>query len=104
MRFLKVEIYTKRERNKAISQLVDAITEADGWVSGHQLFSNMAASISFEIPSVHISELLQTLEGCGFSPRVDNAFEARPGDVKGTISITFIHEEPDMKRDVPAFG
>ncbi len=104
MSLLKIEIYTKRERNQAISDLVDAVNSSDGWVSGHQLFSNVAASIAFEIPYEGLTNFLSKLEGCDFTPHVAEAPLPKGKEIKGTIAITFIHEEPDMKRDVPAFG
>lgn len=104
MRLLKIEIYTKRERNQAISDLVDAVNSADGWVSGHQFFSNVAASIAFELPSGGLTGFLTKLGGCGFTPHVHEAPPPKGKEIKGTIAITFIHDEPDMKRDVPAFG
>ncbi len=104
MHILKIEIITRIERNKALQLLMDGIQSCEGWIVNHQLFSNMSASIIFEIPSDEICKFYEKLQSSGFNINADENFVGKTSDVRGSIAITFIHEEPDLKRDVPAFG
>jgi len=108
MKPLRIEIITKVERNEAISLVREAIGSSDGWIVTHQLFSNLSASIVFEIPGGEAEGLLVRLKDAGLNPKVEGDTPDAQGDAKGEmrgfIALTFIHGEPDMKRDVPAFG
>ncbi len=45
------------------------------------------------------------LKEAGFNPKLQDALPAGgAGDIRGSISVTFLHDEPDLKRDVQAFG
>ncbi|MEX0297648.1 MAG: hypothetical protein AB3N28_01160 [Kordiimonas sp.] len=105
MKFLRIEIVTKTDRQQALSQINDVISANEGWISNHQLFSNMAAAISFEMPVEYVENFLLGLKEIGFNPKPqDEIPETGSGDIRGSISVTFLHDEPDLKRDVPAFG
>lgn len=105
MKPFRLEIITKMERNKAISLVREAIGASEGWIVTHQLFSNLSASIIFEMPYLEAAGFLTRLKEAGFSTAVENGIPKGKGDdIRGVLSVTFIHDEPDMKRDVPAFG
>ena len=112
MKPFRIEIITTVERNEAISLVREAIGASEGWIVTHQLFSNLSASIVFEMPNIEAENLLSRLKDAGFSLKVEggiphaqrDAKGAAKGEMSGFISLTFIHDEPDMKRDVPAFG
>jgi hypothetical protein len=104
MTFLRLEITTHIERNHAITLISQAIKSTGGWIVNHKLFSNTLASISFEIPSSQITYFIESLKVAGFEADVVGDLPASPkGEVSGILSINFVHSEPDMKRDIPAF-
>jgi hypothetical protein len=103
--FFRVEIATRMERNGAIACVRNAIVECGGWVTGHQLFSNMAASISFEAPMGAAETFVAALRTADLHPTFKDAIPSgTEGDLRVGVSLTFIHDEPDLKREVPAFG
>jgi hypothetical protein len=91
-----------------------AIAESGGWVLDHHLYSNLAISLSFEIPAERGAALLDRLEATELNLAPESISELRSyaqgleggagcdGDVTGYLHITFIHDEPDLRRDVPA--
>ena len=104
-KMLHIEIITKIERNHALSLVTDALNSCEGFILNHQLFSNIAASIMFEMPASMFAAFTARLKSDGFTASVDAEVPAgTKGDLNGTIAFTFIHDEKDMKRDVPAFG
>jgi hypothetical protein len=105
MKFVHFSIFTAMNRNTAISQVCDAISEASGWIADQSFFSNIAATINFEMPSNSLQKFQQALQEKGFKAHVEGELPAAgPADVRGTVSLTFSHSEPDLKRDVPPFG
>ncbi len=101
----RIEIVTRMDRQKALSFINDGLSASDGWIVHHQLFSNMAASLVFEMPYTSLETFVESLKEEGLNPRLtDELRKERNGDVRGSIAITFLHDEPDLKRDVPAFG
>lgn len=105
MDFLRLEIITKQERNSVITIVKDAITSSGGWIVDHQLFSNTAASISFEVGYGDIERLISILEDHNLkSDIINDCARDKDGDVRGGIALIFVHNEPDLKREVPSFG
>jgi hypothetical protein len=103
--FFRLEIATRMERNGAIASVRNAIVECGGWITGHQLFSNIAASISCEIPLCCAGKLISCLRDAELQPDYQGDIpKGSDGDLRMGISLTFIHTEPDLKREVPAFG
>lgn len=105
MKPVRFSILTRMDRNVAISKVCEAITNSGGWVEDQFFFSNKAATVRFEMPLGAIGKFQSMLldEGLklyaeGEQPSGDS------GDFRGAISLTFVHQEPDLKRDVPPFG
>jgi hypothetical protein len=105
MKALRIEIYTTVERNQALAAINDAITASDGWIAHHQLFSNISATLNFELPRKHCRNFVDRLSNEGFRLHMEGDPPAEgEGDMRGSLSVTFQHDDPDMRRDVPAFG
>lgn len=105
VKFFRISIMTAMERNEAISKASDAINNNGGWIVSHTLLSNVAATLNFELPYKKAENFLFDLEKSSFRPDVDGDVPHRKeGDLRGQITLTFIHNNPDLKRDVPAFG
>jgi len=103
--FVKLSTITSVERNQAISLVREAISKHQGWIVDHTFLSNMAATIIFEIPGRGIGGFVETLKNKTIQIKIDSPFpKDTPEDVRVILSLTFIHDEPDMKRDVPHFG
>jgi hypothetical protein len=111
--FLKAS--TTHPRHEMVTRVERAIAESGGWVLDHHLFSNLAISLSFEIPAERGAALLDRLEATELNLAPESVSELRSygqeceaggagcdGDVTGYLHITFIHDEPDLRRDVPA--
>lgn len=101
-----LEIYTQIERNQTLTMIKDALQGLEGWIIRHQLFSNISASLLVELPAIQIDAFVQSLALQGFKASFKEKEKAMPqtGDMTLLIAINFIHDEPDLKRDVPSFG
>lgn len=105
MKFARFSIFTAMNRNTAISQVCDAVSEASGWIVDQSFFSNIAATINFEMPSNSLQKFQEVLQEKGLKAHLEGELPAAdPADVRGTVSLTFSHDEADLKRDVPPFG
>ena len=103
--FLRLDLTTKMDRTQTLTVIPRLINGCGGWVIDHTLFSNISASIIFEMPLAATGDLLARMEAAGYRPNLRDEYPTgTEGDVRGSVAITFIHDEPDMKRDVPAFG
>jgi len=107
--FLRLRITTAMERNAALSAIREAIVGCRGWIVDHSLFSNISATVNFEIPGDAVARLTARLADAGLPAETEDDPPAPPadadgGDLRGSLAVTFIHDEPDLKRDVPAFG
>ncbi|MEP1089953.1 MAG: hypothetical protein ABJH63_20240 [Rhizobiaceae bacterium] len=93
------------ERNHAIMAVREAIAGSQGWIVDQSLFSNTATTISFEMPSTSRQNFLSGLVDAGLTAHIEREVSSSDtGDFRGIISMTFAHDEPDLKRDVPPFG
>ena len=93
-----------------------AILESGGWILDFKQFSNVSICINFEVPAKNIGKLRRALEAIDLRLTSESnealASLIRPDDqpfaaseqrdVSGTLQITFIHNEPDLRRHVPA--
>lgn len=105
MKFLRLELVTNFDRNLTLSLVPQVISKCGGWIIDHKLFSNISATINFEMLLSSINDFISALEEADYHPRVQGDIpKGDEGDLNASISITFIHSDPDMKRDVPAFG
>ncbi|WP_085908584.1 hypothetical protein [Kiloniella majae] len=104
--FVRISIMTSMDRHSAIHELSTAISQSNGWVSDHTLLSNVAATINFEIDDLAAyKKLLSKLEENTLNPGIELEKIGNENNViQGQLTITFIHNDPDLKQDVPAFG
>lgn len=105
MKYLRITMMTKIERNQAITSARETISDNGGWVVSHTLLSNSAANLNFELPLAKTETFIESLRTAGFSPDIDGDMPSGDeGDVRGNLMMTFLHNEPDLKQTVPAFG
>lgn len=105
MNFARFSIVTAMDRNAAILEVREAIYRSRGWVEDQVFFSNKAATIRFEIAADSLKKFQRDLLERGLKPHIeDEPPTEEADDVRGTVSLTFFHQEPDLKREVPPFG
>ncbi|WP_346897972.1 hypothetical protein [uncultured Roseibium sp.] len=102
---------TRENRHAVMSDLNDAILKTGGWVEGHTLFSNIATTFRLVLPVSALGRFGTAVSETGVALDDDSAAKldtletsGRPGDeeVNLTLNVTFIHDEPDLRREVPA--
>jgi hypothetical protein len=101
MKFARFSIFTAINTNTAIAQVCDAVSEASGWIVDQSFFSNIAATVNFEMSSNSLQKFQQALREKGFKAHIEGEL---PAAARGIVSLTFAHSEPDLKREVPPFG
>ena len=113
--FLQLKGVTKVTRHEMISGVREAILEGGGYILDFHMFSNAAICINFEVSVGSIGNFYTSLVSTGLgldresrdllagcSQELGELGEgAKAADVMGTLNITFIHNEPDLRIEVP---
>lgn len=110
--FLQLNASTRADRQQMIAALREAITTSGGWITDFKLFSNLSICLNFEIAASHMADLQAALTRPDLSLSDESeqrlaawrnaAAGAADRDVRGTLQVTFIHSEPDLRLEVPA--
>ncbi|PKU24099.1 hypothetical protein [Telmatospirillum siberiense] len=102
---LLLEASTQREFHAGVSDAADAIGKAGGWVISHQFYSKTLAVIACQIPAEALSSFAEALEVVGIKLHRSVPETTGPiDDIAVQLSITFVQDGPDFRREVPAFG
>ena len=109
--FLRINAVTRAGRHQTIPFLRDAVSASGGWFTDFRLFSNTSICINFEIPLRHAPRLRASLKLLdlrltaeseddlqAFSLRAEHAADE---EIPGTLQVTFVHNEPDLRIEVP---
>ena len=113
--FLRLSGVTRAERHEMISRVREAILEGGGYILDFHTFSNAAICINFEVPAGSIEKLYSSLKRTGLrlSQESDDLLakcrdelntlggRSKTADVVGTLQVTFVHNEPDLRIEVP---
>ncbi|MBV2186140.1 MAG: hypothetical protein KUL88_16575 [Rhizobium sp.] len=105
MRILMLNAVTRRERKDATSFVFDVVNRLGGWIDDVQMYSNMMNTIRLTLPAGAYPALIAALRDGGVAvdePPTDPAGTDPAAERMATLQITFIHNEPDMRREVPA--
>jgi len=103
--FIRLNAVTRGERLAVTDQVKGAISAARGWILDFKQFSNLSLCIIFQIPGEACAELGRQLGRIDL--RLDRAsaesLAAAPAapELAGTLQITFLHDDPDLRREVP---
>ena len=108
--FLRLDGFTKAERIQMTAHVSEAINQAGAWITDFHLYSNILTCINFEVPSANLDKLAVSLQETGLhlsQESLDQLMGANDSTLKekelvGTLQITFVHNEPDLLREVPA--
>lgn len=78
-----------------------------GWVDDVRMYSNIMTTVSFTTKEDKIVSLLNVLSAKHLRAQLDRhdvqiLNGPRSNERSGSLQITFVHNEPDLKRDVIA--
>lgn len=108
---LQLAAVTSHPRHSLVAQLTDVLNNLGSVLDSHP-FSNLALAVQFEISAQKVAQLRPSLLELplAFSNSSIAALEtlekvpasALPGEIVGSISITFAHNEPDLHMHIPS--
>ncbi|MBD2247229.1 hypothetical protein [Nostoc sp. FACHB-888] len=109
-KFLRLDGFTKAERIGMTARVSEAINQAGAWITDFHLYSNILICINFEVPSTKLEKLAVFLQETGLHLSQESLEQLIPAndstltykELVGTLQITFVHNEPDLLREVPA--
>lgn len=94
---------TRVERKQATQLVFDTVNRLGGWIDDVRLYSNLMNTIRLTLPAGAFRDLATALAEAGIE--VDPP-AAGGGDPKAermaTLQLSFVHDEPDLRREVPA--
>lgn len=105
-RNIQLEGYTRISRHEMIAKLRDAFQAACADLIDFQMFSNTAVSLIFEVRAANLEELESAILSTGLSlddgsrELLCNGYDS-DAVVSGSMNVTFIHNEPDLRIHVP---
>lgn len=107
--FLRLSGFTRVDRIQMTDCVSEAINQAGAWITDFHLYSNILICINFEVSIANLDKLATSLQATGLQLSQESLEQLMPTDTAqgqkelvGTLQITFIHNEPDLLRDVPA--
>ncbi len=107
-RLLQLQGTTRAERHAVTSQASDAVITCRGYILDYRQFSNMAVCFTIEIPPARLADLRSRLAALEVDLQPPTAEEQAVAespsteDVPASLRITFIHNEPDLRIEIPA--
>lgn len=109
-RFLRLDGFTRAERIGMTDRVSEAINQAGAWITDFYLYSNILICINFQVPITNLNRLAARLQETGLQLSQESLEQLMPAhdsilkeqELVGTLQITFVHNEPDLLRDVPA--
>lgn len=101
---------SRSERQEVISSATEAVHKSGGWVDDVHFFSNVAVNLRCVILASGagrlVKELIRLPIGLGRDHtnslgRAASSLEANE-ELRFSLQITFVHDEPDLRRHVPS--
>jgi hypothetical protein len=110
VRFLRLDGFTRAERLGMIDRVSEAINQSSAWITDFHQYSNLLICINFQVPIGNLAKLAITLQSTGLQLSPASLDQLMPAEgltlgepeLMGTLQITFIHNEPDLRREIPA--
>jgi hypothetical protein len=108
--FLRISGFTRADRIQMTNRVSEAINQAGAWIIDFHLYSNILICINFEVPIANLAKLAAFLQDTGLHLSQESLEQLIPAnystlkekELVGTLQITFVHNEPDLLREVPA--
>lgn len=107
---VRLSAVTRAERHAVINATSNAVSDVGGWIDDVNFFSNLSAALRFAIPFSGVSALGLKLLAIGLRfdtadiAALDQAAAAGPekSELIVSLNVTFVHDDPDVRRTVPA--
>ena len=104
--YIRLEGFTRIGRHEMMAKLRDAFQAAKADLLDFQMFSNTAVSLSFEVRGDRLGELGSALFSTGLALDDESVECLRLANsavepVSGSLNVTFIHNDPDLRIPVP---
>lgn len=102
---------THANRHQVTADINDAVVASGGWVADHTFFSNIATNFRLVLEPQGLARFRDLVIKAGV--HLDEESDARlsdliahekglPEELPASLNVTFIHDEPDLRREVPA--
>ena len=102
---------THANRHQVTAEINDAVVTAGGWVTDHTFFSNIATNFRMVLTPHGLARFRELVVAAGV--HLDEESDAvlfdltakeksLPEELPASLNVTFIHDEPDLRREVPA--
>ncbi|HWU65011.1 MAG TPA: hypothetical protein VN112_23570 [Ensifer sp.] len=102
---------THANRHQVTAEINDAVVSAGGWVTDHTFFSNIATNFRMVLAPQGLARFRELVVKAGV--HLDDESETTlvdlmsnekglPEELPASLNVTFIHDEPDLRREVPA--
>ena len=105
MAIIMLTAVTRVERKAATSFVFDTVKRLGGWIDDVCMYANLMNTIRITLPAGAFAALVALLEEGGISvgPPEGLGDVSNPASERmATLQLTFIHDEPDLKREVPS--
>lgn len=112
---LRLNGFTKVSRHQMIPLMREALLKSGADILDAHFFSNISLCVNFELHPQRVKQLQTALADidlqlsteslnllANFQARTERGDKETSNAVAGTLQITFIHNEPDLKIEVPA--
>ncbi|RKE85747.1 hypothetical protein [Rhizobium sp. AG855] len=94
---------TRLERRLATQLVFDTVNRLGGWIDDTRMYSNLMNTIRLTLPAGAFPAFAEALSGAGITVDVPHDLGGHPeAERMATLQLTFIHDEPDLRREVPA--
>ena len=99
---------THEDRHSVTSAASSAVSEAGGYVLDFKQFSNLAICLSIELPPTGFTTLRRKLTDLEIildpptKEEITLAEASEDLDISCSLRIAFIHEDPDLRIEIPA--
>ena len=98
----QMQAVTGGARNAALAAIRQAVQAEGGAVNSHELYSDIAAHLSFEIDGERIAAFVDRLALAAIRVSEDIGEYGQTGKVRCALNITFVHADPDTNLEFPA--
>jgi hypothetical protein len=105
MAIVMLTAVTRVERKAATHLVFETVNQLGGWIDDVHMYSNLMNTIRFTLQAGAFVALIAALEKAGLAlaePQGLAAIRDPAAETMATLQLTFIHDEPDLRRDVPS--